>query len=127
MPKAKIEDDYSLEDDGTAVFEFGGITRTLKRPTLKQYRTAIETLGAMRSELSEALSDDDVSIEIGPQIDALIGWLDEVFTSLAGEGLPKDSAGNVDEDLLPAWLLSGSIINSLIAHWQAVPSHRGGR
>ena len=128
MPKATISDDYELNDDGTATFEFDGITRVLKRPTLRQYRTAVEALGGRKDTLLGATKDGDIeSVGVGVQLDALVEWFDVVFTDLAGEGLPKTADGEIDEDRLPSWLLSGTIVQGLVGHWQAVPSHRGGR
>ena len=116
----EITDDYALEDDGTVQFNFGGITRVLKRPTLRQYREIMQGLGDLRDQL---LENGDTGV-VKVQIDVMVKWFDDVFTSLAGEGLPKIGK-HVDEDKLPSWLLSNDIVTDLVRHWQTVPSRPG--
>jgi len=115
--------DYELKADGTAVFHFDDITRTLKRPTLRQYRELVESLGAMRDKLiaaSDAANGEEVNVPVALQFDELLGWLGQVCETLSGESLP-------DEDLLPPWVLSPQIAGDLVTHWSTIPSHRGGR
>jgi hypothetical protein len=113
--------DYELKTDGTAVFHFDDITRTLKRPTLREYRELVESLGNLRDELIEASGGDtEVNVPVKLQFDKLLGWLDEVCQTLSGEPLP-------DEDSLPPWVLSPQIAGDLVTHWSTIPSHRGGR
>jgi hypothetical protein len=145
-----MTDGYTLNEDGTAVFEFDGLIRTLRRPKLGQYRTLIESLGEFREEVLQAAKAaedgaDAAPLKIGEQLDKLLDWFDGVFTSLAGEGLPRrtayfDGQGKetteelavssgqvIDQDRLEPWLLSGQVVTDLIQHWQTVPSRRGGQ
>lgn len=136
---------YTLNEDGTAVFEFAGIIRTLKRPTLGQYRSILESLGEFRDEVLRAAKaaekGEAVQLKIGEQLDKLLNWIDGVFVQLAGEGLPRkivtveDTTGEtpgsteevIDEDKLSPWLLSGVVVTELVTHWQSAPSRRGGQ
>lgn len=123
-----MTDGFSLNPDGTITFEFSGVTRVLRRPTLKQYRASLETLSALRDEAAGDAEEGDVSSgTIKMQLDKIVEWLDQTIKSLSGEGLPRASDGEIDEDLLPAWLLSGEVIRDVITHWQTVPSRHGGR
>lgn len=121
---------YKLNDDGTAAFTFEDFTRTLKRPTLRQYREAVESLGLMRDDVVKANPDTVQSI-VKVNIDLVIQWFDEVFLSLAGEGFPRiaDETGDlvIDEDRIAPWLLAGTIIAELVSHWQENPSPHGAR
>lgn len=122
--------DYTLNPDGTATFEFDEFTRVLRRPTLRQYRTSLESLGAMREQALEAQEPDGESVSIntvGVQLDLVIAWFDETFKDLAGEGLPRTEDDVVDEDKLPPWLLNAELIGKLVTHWQTNPSRRGAR
>jgi len=102
-----MSDGYTLNEDGTAVFEFSGIIRTLRRPKLGEYRAILESLGEFREEIlraaeaaRKAAADGEEStapsVKIGEQLDKLLTWLDGVFEKLAGEGLPRRLAW-VDE------------------------------
>lgn len=126
--------DYTLNDDGTINFNFDSFTRVLKRPNLRQYRTAVEAL----TKGEQRVEGDEVNV----RLDFVIGWFDEVIAMLAGEGFPRvpavDDEENpivvddkpvmvIDEDRLPAWLLKAELMAELVIHWRDNPSHRGGR
>jgi hypothetical protein len=116
-----MEDDLSFNDDGTITFEFDKVTRVLHRPTLGEYREAVESLGRMRAE---AVKKPEQSFTL------VLEWFDSIFTTLAGEGLPKKTVEDesvVDDSKLPSWLLSGDLIGEIINHWQTSPNHRGAR
>jgi hypothetical protein len=119
-------DGYDLNENGTITFEFEGITRVLKRPTLGQYRGVIDALGTLRDDVVAA-QKEGTDLKPGQQLDLLIVWLDHVLVTLAGEGLPRTADGVFDEDRIPAWLLSGTVVTDVIGHWQTVPSRHGGR
>lgn len=135
MPE--LEDDYDLRDDGTVHLIFSGIQRTLKRPTLGEYRELVEALG---EEGSSSPGDSAVKI----RVDQMVAWLDKVTLSLAGEGLPRtallnketgevvlDEANNpvliVDEKKLPSWVSGQELAVDLIRQWQTIPNRRGGQ
>lgn len=141
-----MSDGYTLNEDGTAVFEFGGIIRTLRRPKLIEYREVLEDLGEFREEILRAAeaakraaetgdASQVPSVKIGEQLDKLLSWLDSVFVTLAGEGFPRvektQDDGSVvlviDEGKLEPWLLAGQVVTDLVQHWQTVPSRHGGQ
>jgi len=122
-----MPEEFTLNPDGTITFDLDGAVRVLRRPTLRQYRDALETLSALRDEIEPSAEDEGFSTTVKIQLDKIVLWLDHIFKELAGEALPRTSDGEIDDTKLPAWLLSGELIASIITHWQAVPSHRGGR
>lgn len=122
---AKIEDDYSLNDDGTITFAFDTVTRVLRRPSLKQYREAVEELARVRSGLFGGDLLNPKIAGVDEQLDKIIGWFDTVFVALAGEGLPRTPEGEIDDAVLPSWLLNGDIIQEMVSHWQTSPNRRG--
>lgn len=111
---------------GEVVFTFekgdgsGEITRTLRRPKLKEYRTLVEAVGAMRDDVATDDAAEMTTRDINKGMTRLLEWFQLVFSTLSGEALPP-------EDDLPAWLIGGDVTRDLIAHWQATPSRRGGR
>jgi hypothetical protein len=119
---------FQLNDNGTVDFGFGGITRTLARPTLGQYRRLLEKLGAARDSLVVDENDPDAKQpRIEEQFEKLLEWFDDLFKMLAGEGFPRNDDGSIDEDSVPSWIIASDVVTDLVKHWQVVPSRRGGQ
>lgn len=124
--------EYTFNDDGTADFEFPKFSRKVRRPNLKEYR-----------ELVERLTGDVAESAVKVRISEVLSWWDTVFTTLAGEGLPRtkkvDEEGKtvkdendepvmiIDEAKLEPWLITDQMIVGLVAHWQTFPSPPGDR
>lgn len=121
-----MSDGYDLNPDGTALFEFEGVTRVLKRPTLGGYRAIIEQLGSLRDQVTKAQAEEK-ELPVDIQLGLLLDWIDFVFKRLAGEGLPRTKDEVIDEEVVPAWMLSSQVVSDLIALWQTVPSRHGGQ
>lgn len=128
-----MAENLSFNTDGTITFEYENLHRVLKRPSLRQYRTLLESLSRMRDEALERGGGeelDETKVNMGViafQMEALVKWFDEMFDALSGEPLPRRDDGSIDDDRLPSWLLSGGVINDIVTHWQSVPSRHGGR
>lgn len=149
-------DGYELNEDGTAEFAFEGVFRKLKRPTLGQYKAILEALADLRGDILkrqrelEGLEGEELeakkrelaeTVDLSEQINVFLGWLDVVFATLAGEGLPRttitveDPTGETppaeksvfDDTKLPVWITNALVITDLVQHWQTVPSRRGGQ
>jgi hypothetical protein len=119
---AELINDYSLNDDGTVTFAFEHVTRMLRRPNLRQYRDAVESLSRLRQSY---MNPESGTVDMDKQLDGIVSWFDSVFQSLAGEGFPRNEDGSIDDTQLPPWLLNAEIITDLIGHWQTSPNRRG--
>jgi hypothetical protein len=115
---------FDLKKNGTVFLRWEGQQegsiqeRTLRRPTLGQYRAFVELLG----ELSERGEGEEASLGSGLQ--ATVNWLRIIFNGDEGRGVRglSDRPLPDDDEELPAWLVSGDVARDLILHWQTSPT-----
>lgn len=105
-----MADDFTTNADGTVTFVFDDQHFVLRRPKLGEYRKLIESL---------TVAGGEAKGDVTKQFDAVAGWFQQIFETLGDKTLPP-----IDD--LPAWLLGAEVAQELIAHWQLVPSRRGG-
>lgn len=137
-----VENELTLNPDGTITLGIDDITRQLRRPNLGEYRLLMEAYGKIRDDITDFVANpgDEENTEseqvtnrnlVTVAVRVVVEWLDLVSVTLAGEGLPRVEldAGKsvVDESKLEAWLVNTGTIAEVIAHWQTRPSRRGGR
>jgi len=118
---AKTKEGVDLLDDGQVRMAFDGRAVTLRRPKIGELRRLYEGVEAIAAaEQAEAEKGARLSYLAG--VDEVADWWRAVFDALAPDGtsLPDD----VDD--WPVWLLSGSLMGQVLAHWREVPYLSGG-
>lgn len=90
--------------------------RTLRRPTLGQYRRFVEALSSLGDSVDGDEKDNGLT--------ATVNWLRLLFDGNSEVRGLSDVSLPESQDDLPSWLVSGEVAKDLITHWQTVPARQ---
>lgn len=102
-----------LLDTGEVRLVVDGKAVTLRRPKVGELRTMWEGLDAVTS--AERTVAESGAVQPLAAAGETAAWWRTVADTLGDGGLPDD------DDDFPVWLLSGSLIGRVLAHWREVP------
>lgn len=117
---AKQKEGVDLLDDGQVRIVMDGKAHNLRRPKVGELRTFYEGVEAIAAAEKEQGEEGRVSYLAG--VDEVADWWRTVFDALCGD----DDVLPDDVDSWPVWLLSGSLMGRVLAHWREVPYLSGG-
>ncbi len=120
MAAKRKADSCDFSEDGQVKIAFGGVVRTLRRPTVGE----LKRFNKMIMELAEAQkADKPETLDIDTMVSATLAWWADVIDTLRGEDeLPCPS----DLDDLPTWLTNADLMVKMQNHWREVPWVSGG-
>jgi len=113
-------DNCEFISDGQVRLTFGGVPRTLRRPTIGQLKRLNNSL--MDLAKNQTPSENPADVDIDEVMNATLGWWSEVIDDLRSE---EDLPAPADHDDFPSWMMNGELMVKLQAHWREVPWDSG--
>ena len=110
-------------DDGRVKIIFGGVSRTLRRPTIGE----LKEFNRQLVEIASSIKGKEVTAEnldIDDMVSSTLEWWKAVIDSLRGEDeLPAPD----DTDDYPTWMMNTDLMVKIQTHWREVPWGSGGK
>lgn len=120
MAVKRKTDSCDFPSDGQVKITFGGVQRTLRRPTVGELKKFNKMLVDLAKNQKEGNADD---IDIDSMVTATLEWWSDVIDTLKDEDeIPCPS----DLDDLPTWLTNADLMVRMQNHWREVPWASGG-
>ena len=110
-------------DDGRVKIVFGGVARTLRRPTigeLKEFNRQLVEIAVIAKDKN--LTSENLDID--NMVSSTLEWWKDVIDVLRGEDeLPPPD----DVDDYPTWMMNTDLMVRIQTHWREVPWGSGGK
>jgi hypothetical protein len=118
-----------LCDDGRVIIRTRTQEWILERPTLGEYRVAVEEAEAIDASWVAALDAiEDPAEKIRHAAALQMGTAEQppIYGALIRDWIGRWAEGEPpDVDDLPSWAVTGKAVTRMIAHWRAVPLDLG--
>lgn len=116
MATRKKNDSCDFLDDGQVRVTFGGVARTLHRPTFGQLKRLNHKLMDLAKAQGDTKNAADVNVD--EVMDGTLDWWSEVIEELRSE---EDLPAPADHDDFPTWMMNAELMVKIQNHWREVP------
>jgi hypothetical protein len=113
-------DNCEFVSDGQVRLTFGGVSRTLRRPTIGQLKRLNNSL--MDLAKTQTAPANPVDVDVDEVMNGTLAWWAEVIDDLR---LEDDLPAPADRDDFPSWMMNGELMVKIQSHWREVPWDSG--